>query len=451
MTSMIHNILVLDDEPDIRELLNITLTRMGLSCHSAANLNEAYRLLEHNAFDLCLTDMKLPDGEGIELVEFLQQQYPHTPCAVITAFGSTEMAIRSLKAGAFDFISKPIDLSNLRSLVTSALQLEQIKKTKNLTNTEFIGESNGAINTRHMIEKLSRSQAPVHIYGESGTGKELVARLIHNNSPRRDKPFIAINCGAIPPDLMESEFFGHVKGSFTGAHNNKTGLFKAADGGTLFLDEIADLPLHMQVKLLRTIQERNIRPIGGNTEENIDVRILSATNKDLQTCVAENTFRNDLYFRLNVIPLTLPPLRDSLTDIGLLAQDYINKLSDAHETSYSISSTAVQKLQTYEFPGNVRELHNILERAIALSNNNTINPDDLIFQSITESTATHAANHDNHSRNGKSLESYLEDIEKQEILSELENTKWDRSKTAESLGLSARQLRYKLTKYGITK
>ncbi len=360
--------LIIDDEPDIRELLELTLNRMDIDTEAAADLKQARELLKNKHFDLCLTDMRLPDGNGIELVEWIQQHFPNLPVAVITAYGNMELAVQALKAGAFDFVSKPVDLEDLRNLVQTALKLSTAHQGKNLRSRhELLGDSEPMQKIRGTIAKLARSQAPVFISGESGTGKELVARLIHNKGPRSDHPFVPVNCGAIPSELMESEFFGHKKGSFTGAIQDKEGLFQAADGGTLFLDEVADLPMAMQVKLLRAIQEKAVRPVGAQKEIHIDVRILSATHKDLDKQVADGHFRQDLYYRLHVIQLTVPPLRERTEDIELLSSHILNKIASTQSANTpELGKDALNALQGYSFPGNVRELENILERAITL-------------------------------------------------------------------------------------
>ncbi|MFK7816646.1 MAG: sigma-54-dependent transcriptional regulator, partial [Gammaproteobacteria bacterium] len=376
------NVLVVDDEPDIRELLEITLSRMNLDSHAAANVNEAKSLLENQQFDLCLTDMKLPDGTGIELVEYIQENFPHIPVAVITAFGSMEAAIKALKAGAFDFVSKPIDLTMLRGLVDSALKvastpIDTTTDSNIKTSQKLLGESEAMLDLRKKIDKLSRSQAPVYLCGESGVGKELVATQIHQQGPRSNANFVPVNCGAIPTELMESEFFGHLKGSFTGAVSDKEGLFQAASGGTLFLDEIAELPIHMQVKLLRAIQEKAIKPIGGQKEIPVDIRLLSATHKDLNAEVEAGNFRQDLYYRINVIELNIPPLRERITDLPILANFMLHRVSTNASEVYKLSDDAIEKLKTYAFPGNIRELENILERSATLCESNLITATDL--------------------------------------------------------------------------
>ena len=382
---MTKRVLIVDDEPDIRELLEITLGRMQLTTDTAKTLGEAKAKLAEQQFQLCLTDMRLPDGNGLELVEHIQQAYTGLPVAVITAHGSIDTAIESMKAGAFDFLSKPVDLNHLRKLVATAIQTAQITQPViTQKTTAIIGQSGAIEELIKNIQKLSRSQAPVYISGESGSGKELVARSIHELGPRSSKPFIAVNCGAIPRELMESEFFGHKKGSFTGAHQDKIGLFQAAEGGTLFFDEVADLPLDMQVKLLRAIQEKSIRPVGASDEVTTDVRILCATHKHLDLEVKEGRFRQDLFYRLNVIQLAVPPLRERREDILLLADYILLKIASSLGTGKpNLSKDAKEKLENYHFPGNVRELENILERAFTLCESNQINAEDLQLNNST--------------------------------------------------------------------
>lgn len=442
----VHQTLVVDDEPDIRELLEITLSRMDIGAQSVGDLSEAKSLLSKFSFDLCLTDMQLPDGDGLELVEFIQKHYPSMPVAVITAHGNMETAIRALKNGAFDFVSKPLDLKILRQLVNSALQLDSYPTKDRRTRNTLLGDSKQMRGIRSKIAKLSRSQAPIHINGESGTGKELVARLIHDKSPRHERPFIAVNCGAIPSDLMESEFFGHKKGSFTGAMADKIGLFQAAEGGTLFLDEVADLPLSLQVKLLRAIQEKSIRPIGAQNEIPVDARILSATHKNLKELAQENQFRQDLFYRINVIEMTVPPLRGRGDDITLLADHIVSKLSNQSAGSNpTLNQEAYAALKSYSFPGNVRELENILERAIALCEGDAIDVDDLNLpvapQVLPEC--------DEEIPEEISLETYIDEVEKKAIVKALEQTRWNKTAAAKKLGISFRALRYRLKKLGL--
>ena len=438
----VKNALIIDDEPDIRELLELTLNRMGIDTIAAANISEAHALLQQQTYDLCLTDMRLPDGNGIELVEWIQKELPHLPVAVITAYGNMELAVKALKAGAFDFVSKPVDLAILRKLVESALKLSTAHSGKQLRSRyELLGDSKSMQTIRGTIAKLARSQAPVYISGESGTGKELVARLIHNKGPRSDHAFVPVNCGAIPSELMESEFFGHKKGSFTGAISDKQGLFQAANGGTLFLDEIAELPITMQVKLLRAIQEKAVRPVGSGSEISIDVRILSATHKNLDQLVNDGNFRQDLFYRINVIQLDVPPLRDRTEDIKPLAEFCLGKIATAHKIDRPyISDDAISALQSYSFPGNVRELENILERATTLCEGSTINDNDLNLPEetgIIEQNATPL------------LDDLLENQEKEAIIQALEKTKYNKTAAAKLLGISFRALRYRLNKLDI--
>lgn len=436
------NALIVDDEADIRELLGLTLERMGIEAKAAENITKARQLLREQHFDLCLTDMRLPDGNGIDLVEHIQRNWPSLPVAVITAYGDMESAIRSLKAGAFDFVSKPVELPVLRSLVNSAMALS---KKHRPPMRQLLGESPGMQGIRATVNKLARSQAPVYISGESGTGKELVARLIHEQGPRADKPFVAVNCGAIPQELMESEFFGHKKGSFTGATADKPGLFQAAQGGTLFLDEVAELPQHMQVKLLRAIQEKAVRPVGAQQEVPADVRILSATHKDLSALVREGHFRQDLYYRINVIEVAVPPLRERREDISQLVQHVLVRLSAQGTGQPSLSKDAMEALKTYDFPGNVRELENILERALTLMEGDVIREEDLQLpqpRPVTVEGQSVGASE-------QSLDPFLSDMERTAIVQALERTRYNKTAAARLLGISFRALRYRLKKLGL--
>jgi len=433
--------LIVDDEPDICELLEITLNRMDIQTHCAENVAQARALLQQKPFDLCLTDMKLPDGDGLELVDTIQAMPNPIPVAVITAHGNMDTAILAMKKGAFDFISKPVDLPVLRQLVSSALKLSDPidRRTRHL----LLGESLIMREIRSKIAKLARSQAPVYISGESGSGKELVARLIHQQSSRSDKAFVAINCGAIPHELMESEFFGHKKGSFTGAISDKKGLFQAAEGGTLFLDEVADLPQSLQVKLLRAIQEKKIRPVGEHQEIPVDIRLLSATHRNLADMVQNGSFRQDLYYRINVIDLSVPSLRDRPDDIPVLTEHILAKLTGANKQDKPVlSASALAALQRHHFPGNVRELENILERALALYDGKSIEIDDLNLPIGIQNLAD-APEYDPASG---SLEDHLETIERKAITTALEENKWNKTATAKQLGLSFRSLRYRLKK-----
>src|ERR1700704_793697 len=406
------SVLIVDDEPDLCELLSITLQRMDLSPRTAGNVAAAQRMLKAEQFDLCLTDMQLPDGDGLELVKWIQQYTPSVPVAVITAHGNMETAVRALKVGAFDFVSKPLDLAGLRKLVGSAIKLSNANESDtSVFGPRLLGSSGAMQHLREMIGRVARSQAPVHISGESGTGKELVAKLIHESGPRRDGPFVPVNCGAIPTELMESELFGHKRGSFTGAVSDKKGLIQSAEGGTLFLDEIADLPLHMQVKLLRVIQEKAVRPVGEQLEVGVDVRVLSATHKNLSSLVAEGKFREDLFYRVNVIELRVPSLRERPEDVPELAEAILRRLGRRMKISPPMLSTdALAALEIYAFPGNVRELENILERAITLSAGGEVSANDIQLRP-TRGEAPAAAN----TQSAGALGNHLEDIERDAI------------------------------------
>jgi len=441
--------LIIDDEPDIRELLEITLSRMGIDVDSAGNVKQAMSLLESNEYKVCLTDLRLPDGDGIDIVTWIQKNVPTLPVAVFTAHGNMDTAIAAMKAGAFDFISKPVELEHLRSLINTALRLATEKELATDNSPPLLGNTKVIDKLRKQILKVSRSQAPVYISGESGTGKELVARAIHYQGGRADGPFIPVNCGAIPKELMESEFFGHTKGSFTGATSDKQGLFQAANGGTLFLDEVADLPLDMQVKLLRAIQEKAIRPIGAEQETSVDIRVLSATHKDLVQEVQKERFRNDLYYRINVIQIDIPPLRDRQEDIELLSKHFLEAFAkDNGCDTAKISKDTLSALNHYHFPGNVRELENILERAYTLCDEDTIELDDLQLPSVTHSEPVTSATK-TQVEIVDSLDEYLEEIEKEVISATLERTKWNRTAAAKKLGISFRSFRYRLKKLGL--
>lgn len=446
--------LIVDDEPDIRELLEITLGRMSLNTLSAGDVGTAKKLLEENTVSLCLTDMQLPDDNGITLVQHIQAHHPHIPVAVITAYGSMDTAINALKAGAFDFVSKPVDLEQLRGLVSTALNLQKNSAPSQATSngtSELFGDSDVMQKVRKQISKLARSQAPIYIYGESGSGKELAARAIHAQGPRADKPFVAVNCGAIPSELMESEFFGHKKGSFTGATADKTGLFQAATGGTLFLDEVADLPLDMQVKLLRAIQEKAVRPVGSEQEIAVDVRILSATHKNLGNETRDGRFRQDLFYRINVIELDMPPLRERGDDVLKLAERFLTRFAaDLQLAPAHLSESARTALANYAFPGNVRELENILERAYTLCDADAIEASDLRLgeEQKTVSLIPDSARLDA-PEDVSELDKYLEDVERGIITRALETNRWNKTATAQKLGISFRQLRYRLQKLGM--
>lgn len=451
--------LIIDDEPDICELLELTLQRMDIETESAGSVSEAKQLMTRTEYHLCLTDMRLPDGNGIELVKFMQSKHPEVPVAVITAHGNMDTAVEAMKAGAFDFVSKPVDLAALRKLVSAAVQSSRLPEQATQSRpSRLIGNSKAIQNLEISIRKLARSQAPVYIAGESGSGKELVARSIHELGPRASGPFIPVNCGAIPGELMESEFFGHKKGSFTGAHQDKQGLFQAAEGGTLFLDEVADLPLEMQVKLLRALQEKAVRPVGAPAEVKTDVRVLCATHKDLAKEVDKGHFRQDLFYRLNVIQLNVPALRERKEDLPTLAQHILRKL--AQEVGVPIpemSVEAMEQLRQYDFPGNVRELENILERAFTLCEDNLIKGRDLQLHSgnqVITPTARKPAESgkiDHYARCGEytSLDEYLAEIEKEVILGALEAVRWNKTVAARELGITFRSLRYRLQKLGL--
>jgi two-component system response regulator PilR (NtrC family) len=454
----LRSALIVDDERDIRELLSLTLGRMGLQVDTADSLSSARQRLTEHSYDLCFTDMRLPDGSGQTLIAHIANRFPDMPVAMITAYGNVDAAVDALKAGAFDFVSKPVDIHVLRRLVQHALQLgEERRAQTQLSNNKLLGESPAMQELRATIAKLARNQAPVSIGGESGVGKELVARLIHEQGPRMNGPFVPVNCGAIPTELMESEFFGHRKGSFTGALADKDGLFQAANGGTLFLDEVAELPLHMQVKLLRVIQEKSVRPVGANSEQPTDVRILSATHKNLGQLVHDGRFRHDLFYRINVIELRVPPLRERAADIPLLASHVLARLaSENRDDPYRLSAKALDALVHYPFPGNVRELENILERAVALSEAGVIQEADLRLPSASPYGQAPAPEPRVPSvamtlpgGNGDALPDVIEQLEREAIQKALEECRYNKTKAAAKLGITFRAMRYKLKKLGI--
>ncbi|MCZ8062377.1 sigma-54 dependent transcriptional regulator [Silanimonas sp.] len=466
--------LIVDDERDIRELVALTLGRMGLRVETAGDLAQARAQLQTHDFDFCLTDMRLPDGNGTQLVEHIAARHPNTPVAMMTAYGNVEAAVAALKAGAFDFVTKPVDLAVLRQLVTHALNLGVQRRAAAQAHTpRLIGDSPAMRQLRETAVKVARSQAPVFICGESGTGKELVARLVHAQSPRKDGPFVPVNCGAIPAELMESELFGHRKGSFTGAHADKDGLFQAAQGGTLFLDEIAELPLHMQVKLLRVIQEKAVRPVGAPSEVPVDVRILSATHKDLAKLVDDGRFRHDLFYRINVIALPVPPLRERREDIPAIAEAVLARIAREQGLALDLADDARAALAAYPFPGNVRELENVLERAVALADGPSLRATDLGLPAtgahgdavVVPTGRTLPPDTDTpeppdaplpatvealaRARADGALPETLAQIEREALIAALDAHRWHRTKTAEALGITFRALRYKLKKYGI--
>jgi two-component system response regulator PilR (NtrC family) len=438
--------LIVDDEPDLCELLGMTLARMEVDSQAVYDLKSARRELARKRFDLCLSDMRLPDGDGLDLVDWMQEHAPETPVAVITAHGNVEAAVRALKLGAFDFVSKPLNVGDLRKLVAQALKLSHRRGlAEHLRRVQLDGSSPVMDTLRDMIGRVARSQAPVFISGESGTGKELVARLIHESSSRRDGDFVPVNCGAIPNELMESELFGHRKGSFTGAVADKPGMVQAAEGGTLFLDEVADLPLPMQVKLLRLIQEKTVRPVGAQHEEAVDVRILSATHRDLDELVAAGKFREDLYYRLNVIELAVPALRERLSDVPVLVDALLARMvaRSGLEQVPTVSAEALRKLGGYTFPGNVRELENILERAVALSAGDSVGPEHIHLRGSPAATGGTAQ------PSAGQLGEKLEDVEREAIIKALEDTRYNKTAAARLLGITFRALRYRIKKLGI--
>jgi two-component system response regulator PilR (NtrC family) len=463
----LQTVLVIDDERDIRELLTITLGRMDLQVEAVGTVADARRALTENTYDLCFTDMRLPDGNGQEIIELIAETCPDTPVAMITAYGNVDAAVNALKAGAFDFVSKPVDIQMLRGLVRTALRLAEEKREGGAaakatgSSDRLIGDSPAMQQVRATITKLARNQAPVYIAGESGVGKELVARLIHEQGPRASGPFMPVNCGAIPSELMESEFFGHRKGSFTGASADKEGLFQAAQGGTLFLDEVAELPLHMQVKLLRAIQEKAVRPIGGRDEIPVDVRILSATHKNLGQLVEQGQFRQDLFYRINVIELRVPPLRERRGDVPQLSAFILKALSGkSGESIGQLSPAARQALDAYDFPGNVRELENILERAMAMCDGANIEASDLMLpqrgaHAAHAETAPAGPGHApspaaaSPSAEDGGLDDYISNIERTAIVKALEESRYNKTAAARKLGITFRALRYKLKKLGI--
>ena len=450
-------VLIVDDEADIRELLVLTLSRMGVDADTVATVKQAQEALKERAYDLALTDMRLPDGDGLQVLRHIAENYGNTPVAVITAYGSTENAVAALKAGAFDYLAKPIKVEQLRPLVMSALKLPKpsqarraaIGETPGLGQPRLLGESAPILRARDMIGKLARSQAPVYITGESGSGKEVAARLIHLGSARADSPFVAVNCGAIPENLMESEFFGYKKGAFTGADSDRIGYLQAAQKGTLFLDEVGDLPLAMQVKLLRVIQDKKVRRVGDTQEDVVDFRIISATHRSLADQVEAGEFRQDLFYRLNVIELKMPALREIPEDIPVMVQSVVERLArQAAIEMPKITEEALLALRRYDFPGNVRELENILERAMALCSGNTITEADLY---LTQATAKDkmAPLDGSLGTRGLPLHDFLDQIEREAITKALEATRFNKTAAAKLLGITFRSLRYRLDRLGI--
>ncbi|MBI3147398.1 MAG: sigma-54-dependent Fis family transcriptional regulator [Betaproteobacteria bacterium] len=440
-----RHVLLVDDEPDILELLELTLLRMGLEVTRAQSVGSALEALKAAHFDLCLTDMRLPDGEGLRIVEHIAQQGLDVPVAVITAHGNTANAVAALKAGAFDYLAKPVGLEQLRALVKTALKLPQTQTpVEEPQEQALLGQSPAIREARRLIEKLARSQAPVYITGESGSGKELAARLIHDKGPRVGHPFVPVNCGAIPETLMESEFFGYKKGAFTGADSDRAGFFQAATGGTLFLDEVADLPINMQVKLLRAIQEKRVRKVGATQEEPVDVRIISATHQQLEALVEAGKFRQDLYYRLNVIQLAMPSLREMAEDIPEIARAVLRRLGG--DAAADFEPDALEALKHYAFPGNVRELENVLERALALAAQpRLITVEDLHLSPAPSESGLEAPTPSSR----WPLQEYLDRVEKEAILEALEKTRFNRTAAAKLLGITFRAMRYRMERLGI--
>ena len=450
------SVLIVDDEADIRELLVLTLSRMGVDADTASTIKEAREALAARSYDLCLTDMRLPDGDGLEVLRYIAENHGNTPVAVITAYGSTENAVQALKAGAFDYLPKPIKLEQLRPLVISALKLPKPVQARRASIGEgapgmprLLGESPAIARARDMIAKLARSQAPVYITGESGSGKEVAARMIHSGSARSDAPFVAVNCGAIPENLMESEFFGYKKGAFTGADADRIGYLQAAQKGTLFLDEVGDLPLAMQVKLLRVIQEKRVRRVGDTQEDAIDVRIISATHRSLSQQVEAGEFRQDLFYRLNVIELKMPSLREVPEDIPLMVGEVLARLARQNGTQPPVmSEEAMLALRRYDFPGNVRELENILERALALCTDNQIGESDLYLTQGASKEKVPPLDGALGTR-GLPLHDFLDQVEREAITKALEATRFNKTAAAKLLGITFRSLRYRLDRLGI--
>jgi two-component system, NtrC family, response regulator PilR len=467
MTPKAPTVLVVDDEPDLLMLIEMTLAKLGLDVVVAGGVVEARAALSSRKFDLCLTDMRMKDGTGLDVLMEIQSRGLDLPAAVLTAHGNTDNAVAALKAGAFDYLAKPISIEQLRALVKNALAvpkrehapIAKATPASPVAERSLLGQSPPIVKLRELLTRLAGNMAPVHIHGESGTGKELAARILHGSGPRADAPFVAVNCGAIPETLMETEFFGAKKGAYTGSNEDRVGFFQAAHGGTLFLDEVADLPLSMQVKLLRVIQERSVRKVGSTVEEPVDVRLVSATHKSLPDLVAGNTFRQDLFYRLNVIPVTMPPLRDVREDIGTIATALLTRIS---RTPLTLTPEAVDALQRYAFPGNVRELENILERGAALASiPGTLDAVDLQLEpSAMEGAATApseaaeatapvegvaAAPQSGVPTRGKMpLHDYLDAVEKQALLEAIAQAKGNRTQAARLLGITFRSIRYRL-------
>ncbi|MBL8309196.1 MAG: sigma-54-dependent Fis family transcriptional regulator [Burkholderiales bacterium] len=472
------SVLVVDDEPDLLLLMQLTLTKLGLEVVTADSLATAIAAMDKQRFSLCLTDMQLGDGTGLDVLAAVNERGLDMPCAVITAFGNAENAVAALKAGAFDYLAKPVSLDQLRTLVKSAIRVPERHSERaiggerdagaddrsavqsstrrrsgpTLAEPELIGDSPTIVALRTLLGKLARTVTPVHIHGESGTGKELAARILHAGGPRSDGPFVAVNCGAIPENLMESEFFGYRKGAFTGADGDRDGFFQAASGGTLFLDEVADLPLALQVKLLRAIQERRVRKVGATAEEAIDVRIVSATHKDLTALVQSGQFRQDLFYRLNVLQVDMPALRDLAPDIPAIAARVLDRISGSADVALTVG--AVKALQSYSFPGNVRELENVLERALALADDpGHIDASDLRLtvddNPVTQAAATASPAPAGGLAGRVPLQDFLDRCERETIELALAQTRGNRTQAAKLLGITFRSMRYRLERLGL--
>ena len=446
--------LIIDDEPDLLSLLAISLGSMGIETVKAENISSAKQQLGEHRFDLCLTDLRLADGSGLEIIEHVGQLQGNTPIAVITAFGDPATAVKALKAGAYDYVCKPLEIEDLESLVKNALQHSAANGRKSEPGGEqneheksvvLLGKSDAIATIRSIIGKVARNLAPVLISGETGTGKELIARMIHQQSARADDPFIAVNCGAIPKELMESQFFGHKKGSFTGAHKDTAGLFQAAWGGTLFLDEVAELPLELQVKLLRVIQEKRLRAVGDTTEVSTNIRLISATHRDLNRMIDNGSFREDFFYRINVIPIHAPPLRSRREDISCLVENFTHRISQQHGFAPpDFTSGALAALASHDFPGNVRELENILERAIALHENQVITEPDIMLSSGPIANPLRR-----HDHSALPIDNHILEVEKQRIRSALAENQGNITAAAKSLGTTFRSLRYRIKKLQI--
>lgn len=456
-------VLVVDDEPDLLTLMQLTLTKLGLEVITADSRQSAIAALDNQSYSLCLTDMNLGDGTGLDVLAAIAERGLDLPCAVITAFGNADNAVAALKAGAFDYLAKPVSLDQLRTLVKSAIKVPERRASPptgaspsttalNGSIPTLVGESAAIEALRALLAKLANTHTATHVHGESGTGKELAARILHSNGPRAAGPFVAVNCGAIPENLMESEFFGYRKGAFTGAETDRDGFFQAATGGTLFLDEVADLPLSLQVKLLRAIQEKRVRKVGNTTEDAIDVRIVSATHKNLTALVQSGLFRQDLFYRLNVLQVEMPALREIASDIPVIASRTLARITG--HSSAMLSSDASKALMRYSFPGNVRELENVLERAVALAENPAlIEASDLRLtvedHPVTQAAASGASAEGGTLAGRTPLQDFLDHSERETLELALAQTRGNRTQAAKLLGITFRSMRYRLERLGM--